>query len=96
MKTAEQITPTTRIIASEKAIGCDVEGEMVLLDLESGTYFGLNTVGADIWAFISEARSVEEIERHLLSRYNVSYEQCQMEVQDLLIRCAEKGLIRRQ
>jgi hypothetical protein len=96
MKTAEQITASTRVIASESAVGCDIQGEMVLLHLDSGIYFGLNAVGADIWNFIREERVVEEIERHLLGQYNVSPARCQSEVVSLLRQLSEKGLIRCQ
>jgi len=96
MKTAEQITASTRVIASEGAVGCDIQGEMVLLDLESGTYFGLNAVGADIWNYIHEQKSVEEIEDYLMGEYKVPLERCRAEVLSLLGRLLEKGLIRIQ
>jgi hypothetical protein len=93
MKTVGQLTQDTRVRAGQNAVGCEIEGEMVLLDVESGTYFGLNGVGADIWRFIGEERSVEEIERHLMSSYDVEPEVCRTAVRNLLETCAAKGLI---
>lgn len=96
MKTAEQITASTRVIASDNVVGCDIQGEMVLLDLNSGIYFGLNAVGADIWNFVREEKSVEEIQHYLMSQYAVSLERCEAEVISLLSRLSERGLIRLQ
>lgn len=93
MKTEEQTRTTTMWIASKGAVGCDIEGEMVLLDLESGTYFGLNAVGAEIWNHLREERSFDEIQRHLLSIYNVSPARCETEVAALLHQLREKGLV---
>jgi hypothetical protein len=93
MKTAEDVLINARVIAKASAVGCDVEGEMVLLDLDSDTYFGLNPVGADIWNYIREERSLGDIHSYLLSRYNVSRERCEQEVSALLTNLAAKGLI---
>jgi hypothetical protein len=93
MKTAEDLLINTRVIAKASAVGCDVEGEMVLLDLDSDTYFGLNPVGADIWNYIREEKSLQEIQSYLLSRYKVSRERCEQEVRVLLTNLAAKGLI---
>lgn len=49
MADTKHITPKETIIARE------IGGEMVLLDLEAGTYFGLNPVGARIWTALGEA-----------------------------------------
>ena len=93
MKTAEALLINTRVMAKASAVGCDVEGEMVLLDLDSDTYFGLNPVGADIWNYIREERSLQDIHSYLLARYNVSRERCEQEVRALLTSLAAKGLI---
>ena len=39
----------------------DLEGEAVILDLASGTYFGLNEVGTRVWRMIDEGRDAAEI-----------------------------------
>ena len=54
MTTAEDIVMTTRILASDKVVGCEIDGEIVLLHLDTGTYFGLNPVGAEIWNFVRD------------------------------------------
>lgn len=40
------------IVASEDIVAREVGGETVLLDLEAGTYFGLNAVGGRIWQML--------------------------------------------
>lgn len=63
----------TRIYAqSADVIAKDVDGETVLLDLESSTYFGLNPVGSLVWSLLAEAeRSLDEIAQAVAEEYDV-------------------------
>lgn len=49
--------------------------ETVILDLESGTYFGLDPVGARIWQLMKEGKSLLEICEAMLEEYEVSREE---------------------
>jgi hypothetical protein len=49
--------------------------ETVILDLESGTYFGLDPVGARIWQLMKEGKSLAEICEAMLEEYEVSREE---------------------
>jgi hypothetical protein len=89
----QDLLTNSSVTAKANAVGCEIEGEMVLLDLDSDTYFGLNPVGADIWNFIREEKSLDEIQTYLLSRYNVPRERCEEEVRGLLVALAARGLI---
>ena len=44
-----------RFAVSEDVVAREVGGELVLLDLGSGQYFGLDKVGGRIWELLSEA-----------------------------------------
>lgn len=50
----------------------EVGDELVLLDLKSGTYFGLDPIGSHIWRLIGEGRRLGEICETLLGEYDVS------------------------
>jgi hypothetical protein len=43
-----------RLVAGEHVLFRQLDDEAVLLDLKSGTYFGLNDVGARAWQLILE------------------------------------------
>lgn len=51
-----------KFAASEDVVSREVSGEMVLLDLASGEYFGLDTVGSRVWELLSsKAQSLREL-----------------------------------
>ncbi len=53
----------------------EVDGEMVLLDMNSENYFGLDAVASDIWRLLQEGRTLQETEEALLEMYDVEPEQ---------------------
>ena len=70
-----------------------VGDETVILDLASGTYFGLDPVGARIWQLISEGKTLAEICATMLEEYEVTPEQLQGDVIKLAGELAERGLV---
>ena len=66
---------------------------MVILNLDSGIYFGLNPVGATIWNFIQSEHTLEELIAHLLNEYQVDRARCEAEVMSLLQKMNSQGLI---
>lgn len=79
--------------AAEEQVSSDLSGEAVILDLKSGVYYGLDTVGARIWNLIQEVRSVTEIRDLLLTEYEVEPDRCEKELIELLNQLAENDLI---
>lgn len=82
-----------RFKASEIVVARDLGGEVVLLDLVGGTYFGLNDVGAQIWWAIEADKSVGEICALIVSKFDVDHATANNDVADLVKRLLEKGLI---
>jgi len=88
------LSPSQIVVAAKDQLSCDLGGEEVILDLESGVYFGLNPVGSRIWSLINESRSVQSIVDVLLTEYQVDVDECKKEVIDFLTDLAEHGLVK--
>lgn len=89
-----QISRTTVIVASERAISSDLAGEAAIIDFKSGSYYGLDEVGATIWKLIAEPRTVSEICDAVVAEYEVDPEVCERDVLALLGKLAASGLIK--
>jgi hypothetical protein len=89
----KSISPESIVLASKEQISCDLAGEAAILELKSGTYFGLDEVGAVVWKLIAQPRRVTEIRDALLERYDVEADRCGRELIDLLGALHERGLI---
>ncbi len=47
----------------------------MILDLDTEEYFGLNEVGARVWAGIMEGQTVKEVARAIVSDFDVTEEE---------------------
>ena len=70
-----------------------VGGEMVLLDLKNGGYFGLDEVGTRIWQLLQEKGETDYISQKLLEEYDVEEEQLHKDIKELIDKLVEEGLI---
>ncbi|MEY8120409.1 PqqD family protein [Falsihalocynthiibacter sp. BN13B15] len=70
-----------------------VDGELVILDLESGLYFGLNEVGARFFALASEGASVDAVYDAMLQEYDVDAETLECDIRSLVSELEQRKLI---
>lgn len=52
----------------------DLDGEAVLLDLKTGTYFGLDPIGTRIWLLLHQGRRLAEVRDAIAEEYDVHAE----------------------
>ena len=89
----KKISESSVISVTKEAVHCDVEDEVVILGLKDGVYYGLNPVGAFIWNFIQDPKTVVEIRDAVLEEYDVSGEVCENDLVELFTELLDKGLI---
>lgn len=70
-----------------------VDDEAVLLDLDAGTYFGLNPVGAVFLNLLESQLSVEEAVLKIQHQYDAPAPQIQQDLNELLASLVQKRLI---
>jgi coenzyme PQQ synthesis protein D (PqqD) len=73
----------------------DLDGEVVLLNLETGVYFGLDPVGSRVWGLIDGRRTADDIVTALTSEYDVDASTCSADVASLLAALRDNGLVDR-
>lgn len=71
----------------------EVGGESVLLDLKTERYLGLDEVGTRMWQAILSSDSIQAAYDTLLAEYDVTPEQLEGDLRDLLNRLLENALI---
>ncbi len=85
------IESTVRI--KDDVIFNDLQGEVVLLNLKTGIYFGLDPVGTRAWKLIQDHGRLEPVKDAMLGEYEVYAEDLWKDLQDLVIRLADHGLV---
>jgi len=84
---------TQKITISEEALSQEVNGETVILDLKSESYFGLDEVGTRIWQLLQEHGDVQKTFDVMLDEFDVEEEQLEKDMSALLDDMLEKGLL---
>lgn len=87
------ISQSSTVVAVKEQVSSELEGESVILNLKSGTYYGLNNVGARIWNLIQEPKQVSEVREAILEEYEVEPEHCDRDILELLQQLANVELI---
>lgn len=55
------IIDTTLLKVSTDTIGSDVDGEVVLINIQSGSYTGLDMVGSEVWRRLQSETSFADL-----------------------------------
>lgn len=74
---------TDKAVIPPQVMARQVGAETVILDLASGTYFGLDPVGARIWALLGEGRTLAQVCDAMQAEYDVSRAEIERDVLNL-------------
>lgn len=78
---------------TENSVSCEIEEQTVLLNVEAGKYHGFNEVASKIWQIIESPVKVNQICDQLIHEFDISREQCELEVLGFLKQLNDAGLI---
>jgi len=87
------LSTTSVVVAAKDQVSSDLAGEAVILSLQTGMYYGLDSVGAHIWELLRTPTVVADIRDAVVQQYNVEVEQCERDILSFLHQLAEQGLI---
>ena len=87
MTTPKRVKPSADVHVRE------FDGELVLLDLRGGDYFGLDAIGKALWVGLLEGLSVHEVALRLVEEYDVTIDVLERDLQALHDKMMARGLI---
>ena len=83
-----------RIEIPEGVLLRELQGEAVILNLDSESYFGLDEVGTRMWAALASAPDVGAATRALLEEFDVPAEELARDLAEFVESLAAAGLVR--
>ena len=87
MNLSDKVSIPTQVMA--RTVG----DETVILDLTSGTYYGLDPVGARIWQLFADGQTLAQVRDIMLAEYDVSVDDLERDLNRLLSELSDKNLI---
>lgn len=73
-------------------LAADVDGEVVMMDVEKGVYYGLDAIGSDVWKRLEAPISAAELAAELAKDYDADVATIEADVLALFNRLVEQGL----
>ncbi len=71
-----------------------IDGEVVMLSLKNGEYYGMDAVGTRIWELLESPLSFASLVDNLLKEFEVSREECEADTRDYLETLYQKKLLK--
>lgn len=78
------LTLDTKVCQSKEIDSSDLDGEKVMMNLELGKYFAMNSVGSRIWDIIEKEISINDLVNTLIKEYDIEKDKCQASVLNYL------------
>ena len=83
----------SRVAINDDVVSRELDGEAVILNLESGTYFSLNQVGTRIWSLLQDDGSLRRTFDVIHQEYDVAQEILERDILRLLEELLAKDLV---
>ena len=85
MTDSARLSMTSEVVATTQQVSAELMDEVVILSLQTGEYYGLDPIAADIWNLVQQPRTVSEVRDALLVLYDgVTADECEAQVLALL------------
>jgi hypothetical protein len=79
----------------DEVIFRELDGEAVVLNLDTGIYFGLDAVGTRIWRLLEERKPLKAVLDTLIDEYEAPPDRLQRDLLAFVERLDDKGLLSR-
>jgi hypothetical protein len=87
------ITMKTIVERSDDFITSSIDDELVMMSLEKGIYYGLDSIGSHIWQYLATPVPVQTLCHQLTDQFEVDLAQCETDVLAFLNELLDEGMI---
>jgi len=89
----KQLNLDTRIRLNQELLSSEIDGETIMMSVENGKYYGLNSVASRIWELVKEELLFSEMIEKLITEFKVDKTTCQNDTEEFILQLEENKLI---
>jgi hypothetical protein len=89
-----KLGPETVVARNGEIAFRELDGEVVMLSIQTGKYYSLDTVGSRVWELIEKPQSVRAVCEELVKEYEVDLTTCEADVLAFLGKLAADDLVK--
>jgi hypothetical protein len=83
-----------RITISPDVLVQTIDDEIILLNMKTEKYFGLDEISADIWQLLEQHKNTKDVLAAMLLRYDVDRPTLSQDINSLIGKFSQAGLIK--
>lgn len=88
------INLNTRLARAPDLVTSEMDGDLVMMHIDSGSYFGISGIGIRIWEGLQQPASLGELARKIEQEYEVDAQTCQADLLDFARQLLNNGIAR--
>lgn len=94
MSVIPTIDLTTRVTQGDDHVATEIDNAVVMMSVEQGKYYSLDSVGSRIWNLLEQPRRVTAVCAMIQDEFAVERETCERDVLDFVGRLVAAGLLK--
>jgi len=94
MGSNQTIALTDKLVRQEDVLASIVEGELVMMNIQSDSFYGANAVGTRIWELLEQPLTVAQLCSLLQEEFDVDAQTCQQDVLPFIQKIIDEKLVR--
>ena len=75
---------------SDNIVTNEIDGELVMVNIDMGKYYGFDNIGTKVWELIEEETKIADIIKKLLEEYNAPEEIIEKEIYFRIMKIQEE------
>ncbi|MDO7907222.1 lasso peptide biosynthesis PqqD family chaperone [Paenibacillus sp. JX-17] len=92
MKT-EQLRADEIISQKPGTLVSDMDGEKVMLSIDTGKYYNLGQTGGRIWELLETPKTISQMTEILCAEYEIEADKCMEQIRAFVTKLSGEGLI---
>jgi Coenzyme PQQ synthesis protein D (PqqD) len=89
-----RIADSTIVSRSPSVLTAEIDGEVVMMSIEQGQYFGLDDIGSDVWRRLEQPCTFADLIDRLAADYDADRASIAADVRALLESMAARDVVR--
>lgn len=74
-------------------VAAPMDGDLVMMSIERGTYYGIHGVGGRVWELLAQPQTLLQLTQAICGEFEVDPQTCSQDLQVFLEDLSEHGLI---
>ena len=89
-----ELTAATLLIRDPDLGAAEMDGDLVMMSVIHGEYYGVGGVGPRIWDLLEQPVSVEQITATICAEFDVEPERCREDMHGFAVQLLDMGLVK--